>query len=94
MQLASTKLQGILNASLADIDASPIALTQDMVVLHVIGTFNGNSYQQHEHQPMIAALFMVLKQIIYKHRFSEARRFTEKLVIIQLVLIMPTVICG
>ena len=47
-----------------------------------------------DHQQMIAALFMVIKQIIYRHRFSEARRFTAKLAIIQMVLIMPTVICG
>ena len=65
-----------------------------MVVFHVIGTFTGNAYVQHEHQQMIAALFMVIKQIIYRHRFCEARRLTAKLAIIQLVLIMLTVICG
>ena len=65
-----------------------------MVVFHVIGTFNGNAYVQHDHQQMIAALFMVIKQIIYRHRFSEARRFTAKLAIIQLVLIMLMGICG
>ena len=79
---------------MGDIDSSQIVLTQDMVVFHVIGTFNGNSYVQHEHQKIIAALFMVFKQIIYRHRFSEARRFTAKLAIIQLILAMPTVICG
>ena len=93
-QLTWAKLQEIINASLVDIDSSPIVLTQDMVVFHVIGTFNGNAYVQHDHQQMIAALFMVIKQIIYRHRFSEARRFTAKLAIIQMVLIMPTVICG
>ena len=93
-QLAWTKLQEILNASLGDIDSSPIDLTQDMAVFYVIGTFNGNSYVQHEHQKTIAAVFMVFKHIIYRHRFSEARRFTAKLAIIQLILVMPTVICG
>ena len=62
-QLAWTKLQEILNASLGDIDSSPIDLTQDMAVFHVIGTFNGNSYVQHEHQKIIAALFMVLNKL-------------------------------
>ena len=84
------KTQEILNVSLADIDASPVVLNQDIVVFHVVGTFNGNSYDQHQHQPMIAALFMVLKQIICKHWFSEARRFTTKLAILKLVII----ICG
>ena len=46
VQLAWAKLQEILNASLGDIDSSQIVLTQDMVVFHVIGTFNGNSYVQ------------------------------------------------
>ena len=63
-----------------------------MVVFPVIGSFNGNTYVQHEHQQMIAAIFMVIKQILYRHRFSEARRFTAKLAIIQMILIMPTVI--
>ena len=86
------KLQEIINASLVDIDSLPIVLTQDMVVFNVIGSFNGNAYVQHEHQQMIAAIFMVIKQILYRHRFSEARRFTAKLAIIQMILIMPTVI--
>ena len=89
-----SKLQEIINASLVDIDSAPVVLTQDMVIFHVIGTFNGNSFVQHDHHQMIAALFMVIKQIIYRHRFSEARRFTAKLAIIQMVLVMPTVING
>ena len=93
-QLTWSKLQEIINASLVDIDSAPIVLTQDMVIFHVIGTFNGNSFVQHDHHQMIAALFMVIKQIIYRHRFSEARRFTAKLAIIQMVLVMPTVING
>ena len=93
-QLTWAKLQEIINASLVDIDSSPIVLTQNMVAFHVIGTFNGNAYVQHGHQQMIAAIFMVIKQIIDRHRFSEARRFTAKLAIIQMELIMPTVICG
>ena len=43
---------------------------------------------------MIAALFMVLTHVIYRHRFSEARRFTAKLALIQLILVMPTVRYG
>ena len=70
-QLAWAKLQVILNASLVDIDSSPIVLTQDMVVFYMIGNFNGNAYVQHEHQQMIAALFMVIKQIIYRHLFPK-----------------------
>ena len=73
---------GKINGSLDDIDSSPNALTQDMVVFHVIKTFNGNSYVQHEHQKMIAALFMVIKHFIYRHQCSEARRFTAILAII------------
>ena len=51
-QLAWTKLQQILNTStplFADIDATPVVLNQDMLIFHVVGTFNSNCYDQHDH---------------------------------------------